>query len=101
MTIDITEKLSFEEPPKLKIKNTEISVNADAPTMLKVMQILGDGKDVTPARITQMCDLLLPEAERKKLDKLKLQFNDFVIVVKAAISAVTGMDMDEVEEKEQ
>ena len=33
--LDITEKLSFEGNPRLKIKGRELEVNADAPTMLK------------------------------------------------------------------
>ena len=39
--VDITDKLNFEENPKLKIKNTEIEINSDAPTMLKIMQTVG------------------------------------------------------------
>ena len=31
--IDITDKLSFDGNPKLKIKDNELEVNADAPTM--------------------------------------------------------------------
>ena len=37
--IDITEKLSFEDNPKLKVKGKVFEVNADASTMLKVMQL--------------------------------------------------------------
>ena len=47
MIVDITDKLNFEESPKLKIKNVTVEVNADAPTMLKVMQRLGNGVCVT------------------------------------------------------
>ena len=42
--IDITDRLSFEESPKLVIKGQEIGVNTDAPTMLKVMGLMGEGK---------------------------------------------------------
>lgn len=38
--VDITDKLSFDENPKLVIKGKELEVNADAPTMLKVMGLL-------------------------------------------------------------
>lgn len=91
--IDITEKLNFEEAPKLKIKSVEICLNDDAVTMLKVMQKIGN--DVSPADITEVYNLLVPEADRKKIDKLKLNFKDFQTLVKAAISAVTGKDVDE------
>lgn len=91
--IDITEKLNFEEAPKLKIKNVEVSLNDDAVTMLKVMQKIGE--DVSPADIAEVYNLLIPETDRKKIDKMKLNFKDFQTLVKAAISAVTGMEMDE------
>lgn len=35
--VDITEKLNFDENPKMVIKGVEIEVNADAETMLKIM----------------------------------------------------------------
>ena len=38
--VDITDKLSFEENPSLVIKGEVLEVNADAPTMLKVMGCL-------------------------------------------------------------
>lgn len=99
--IDITEKLNFEEAPKLRIKDEEISVNSDAPTMLRVMQKLGSGDNITPTDIVAMYEMLIPEGDRKKLDEMKLSFGDFQTVVKAAISVVTGSDLDEVGQKEQ
>ena len=38
--IDITEKLSFEENPRLVVKGKELEVNADAATVLEIMGIL-------------------------------------------------------------
>ena len=94
MIIDITDKLNFEESPRLKIKNVTVEVNADAPTMLKVMQRLGNGDDMKPKDISDMY-------ERKKLDAMKLNFNDFQTVIMGAVSAVTGVDMDEVSAKKE
>lgn len=86
--VDITEKLSFDENPKIKIKNIECEVNTDAPTVLKLMQLMGDGENITPNDIVGMYELIFNEAERKKIDKLKLQFKDFQTVVMAAIDLV-------------
>lgn len=94
---NITDKLSYEESPVLKIKNTEIHVNDDAATMVKVMAKLGE--EVTPKEIVEMYELIISEADRKKIDKMKLSFTDFQIVVKAAISAATGTDIDLEEEE--
>ena len=41
--VDITDKLSFDGNPSLTIKGKTIEVNADAPTMLKVMNLM-DGE---------------------------------------------------------
>jgi hypothetical protein len=88
--VDITEKLSFDENPKLKIKNTEVEVNSDAATMLKLMQLIGNGDNVAPNDVVKMYELMFEENERKKIDKLKLKFNDFQAVVMEAMSLVTG-----------
>lgn len=92
--IDITEKLDFEELPKLKIKGEELRVNSDATTMLAVMQKLGDGKNVSPKDLVDMYHLIFPEKERKLLDKMKLNFKDFQTVVSEAIALVTGEEDD-------
>lgn len=88
--VDITEKLSFDENPKLRIKNVEVEVNSDAATMLKIMQTIGDGDNVKPIDIVKMYELMFNERDRKKIDSLKLQFNDFQVVVMTAMGVVTG-----------
>lgn len=94
--VDITEKLGFEENPKIKIKNIECEVNTDAPAVLKLMQLMGDGENIAPKDIVGMYELIFNEAERKKIDKLKLQFKDFQTVVMIAIDLV--IDSEEVGE---
>jgi hypothetical protein len=88
--IDITEKLSFDENPKIKIKNVLYEVNADAATMLKIMQLLGDGQSVAPSDVVKMYELMFNEADRKKIDKLKLSFVDFQTIVMCSIDLLTG-----------
>ena len=72
--IDITEKLNFEENPRIVIKGTEYEVNADAPTMLKIMGMLGDGKDISPNDVISMYEMIFQKKERDKIDKLKLLY---------------------------
>lgn len=86
--VDITEKLSFEENPKIKIKNIECEVNTEASTVLIIMQLMGDGDNVSPDAIVRMYELIFNEPERKKIDKLKLKFKDFQTLVMAAIDLV-------------
>lgn len=86
--VDITNKLEFDGNPKLKIKDKEIEVNADAPTMLKVMNLVGD--DPTPKDVIALYNLVFPEESRKVLDDMKLNFADLITVVEAAVSAISG-----------
>lgn len=88
--VDITEKLGFEENPKLKVKDVELEVNTDAKTVLQIMGIIGNGEDVTPDQILEMCELIFTEDAKEKLDGLQLNFDDYQTVVGCAINLVTG-----------
>ena len=94
--VDITEKLTFDENPKLLIKGKELEVNADAPTMLKVMGLVGGNPG--PKEIVAMYDLMFQEKARKELDKLKLTFDDLVTVINTAVSLITGEDSEQGEQ---
>ena len=87
--VDITEKLSFDGNPYLMIKDKKLEVNADAPTMLKVMGVLSVGEP-GPKEIMEMIDLMIPEESQKTLEELHLSFNDLIIVVQEAVSLITG-----------
>lgn len=88
--IDITDKLSFDENPKLVVKGKELEVNADTSTVLKIMGLLGDGENVQPSDVVKMYELIFNETDRKKIDKMKLQFADFQTLVFSAIGLITG-----------
>ena len=94
--VDITDKLTFEGNPILVIKGKELEVNADAPTMLKVMGLVGGNPG--PKEIVAMYDLMFLEKARKELDKLKLTFDDLVTVINAAVSLITGEDSEQGEQ---
>lgn len=89
--VDITDKLNFDENPKLVIKGEEYEVNADAVTVLKIMGVIGDGSSVVPADMVSMYGLIFPEEDRHKIEKLNLQFDDFQKVVESAIGLITGV----------
>lgn len=89
--MDITEKLTFDGNPKLVIRGKEIEVNADAPTMLKVMALMGND-DPGAKDIMDAYDLLFPDKSKKEIDKLKLGFQDFIVLVQEAVQLVVGGD---------
>lgn len=88
--VDITDKLDFEGNPRIRIKNEDLEVNADAATMLKIMGILGESDEPGPKEVIRMYELMFPEKERRKIEKLKLNFKDFQTLVFTAISLVGG-----------
>ena len=92
--LDITDRLSFEESPSLQIKDKKIAVNADAPTMLRVMGLLST-EDPGMEEALAAYDLLFPEKSRKEIDKLKLGIADLVTVIQSAAELVTGKGLGE------
>lgn len=88
--IDITDKLSFEDNPKLVIKGKELEVNADAPTMLKVMGLMGS--DPGADEIIKTYELMFTGKAKKELESMKLSFHDLIIVVQEAVTLITGDD---------
>lgn len=86
---DITDKLTFDGNPVLVIKGKELEVNADAPTMLKVMNFFGsDGVEIE--QINQAYELIFPDKSRKEIEKMKLSVKDWMTVVQEAIGLVVG-----------
>ena len=92
--IDITDKLTFGENPRLRIKDEELEVHADTATVLQIMELLGNG-DTGPQEVIRCADLLLGEESRAKLETLDLPFTDYMMVINQAMTLVTGTDGDE------
>ncbi|MEY8357105.1 hypothetical protein AALB39_27695 [Lachnospiraceae bacterium 54-53] len=95
--IDITEKLTFEGNPSLMIKGKKLEVNADAPTMLKVMGFMSSG-DPSVGEVLKTYDLMFPEKSQKEIEKLGLNFQDLTVVIQEAIGLITGEDMNQGEQ---
>lgn len=87
--VDITDKLSFEGNPALIIKGKELEVNADAPTMLKIMSMVNNGISETE-QINGAYELIFSEKSRGMIEKMKLSTADWVVVVQEAVSLVIG-----------
>lgn len=90
--IDITDKLSFEGNPMLVIRGEQLEVNADAPTMLRIMGMMSDNS--TPKQVAELYKLIFLQDAQEKIDSMKLSFKDLVVVIEAAVGLITG-DIDE------
>lgn len=89
--MDITDKLTFGANPRLRIKDQELEVHADAATVLKIMELLGNG-DPGPQEVLRCADLLLGAESREKLEALNLPFVDYMMVINQAMTLATGTE---------
>ena len=87
--IDITDKLNFEEKPKLIIKGVEIEVNNKAVDVLRITPVL-QNKDLTAADIYGLFQTLFPEESQEKLEEMDLDINDFNTVIFTAAKLIAG-----------
>lgn len=87
--IDITEKLSFEENPRLSIKGAEIEVNADAETVLTILGQMNEENGLSYAQVPNLLKKLFTADGRKKLSALHLSLNDYMVVINAAVNLIT------------
>lgn len=87
--VDITDKLTFDGNPYLMIKGEKLEVNADAPTLLKVMGLFGNGQP-GPKETLEAYNLMFPEKSRKEIDKMKPIFSDLLTIIQEAVSVATG-----------
>lgn len=94
--VDITDKLTFDGNPVLVIKGKELEVNADAPTVLRIMNLASD--DPGPKEVAAIYNLIFPDKDRKEIEKMKLCFDDLVTIIKMAISLITGEETDQGEQ---
>lgn len=90
--VNITDKLSFDENPKLKIKDVEVEVNADAETVLLIMGEFSN-KDEMQAALGAF-NLIFPEKEKKKILKMKPSAKDLMTIIGEAMNLIMGDDSE-------
>ena len=88
--IDITDKLKFEENPKLVIKGEEFEVNTDAATVIEIIGAF-EGDDEAKAVVKAYEKLFSVEAWEKLAAK-KFSMTDLRIRIKSAMELVQGGD---------
>lgn len=92
MKYDMTDKLNFNDNPVVVIKDTELEINSDAETVLKIMDIVDTEGEVKGA--VKCSKLLFNGKEQKKLQKLRLNMDDFVTFLRIALALAVGEDPD-------
>lgn len=92
-TRDITDKLTFDGNPSLVINGKRLEVNSDAPTVLKVMGLMSDG-DPGAKDMMDAFSVMFPEKSRKEIEKMKLNFQDLMVVVSEAVALIIGEETE-------
>ena len=87
--VDITDKLSFDTNPVLKVKDQSIEVRSDAETMLKIMGLFGGDKNEVEAAVGA-AELIFSEKDQKKIAKMGLQMKDYMILIQEAMKLAMG-----------
>lgn len=96
--VDITNKLAFDENPKLKVGETILEVNASAMNVLKIMALIEDSEEGTNASmIEEMSKLLFVNVD--DFIALNLSMEDYQLVISSAQELVVGGDLDDTESK--
>lgn len=97
-TVDITEKLDFEEKPEIVIKGKKIKVNNDAKSLLKLLGVINSNEASELEIIEEGIPALFDEKEQEKLYALNLSIKDFTTVISAAVELVVNTGDEEGEE---
>lgn len=92
--IDITNKLNFEEKPKILVKGTEIEVNNDAISFIKAIALFDSENGVSSSDLLSALELLFDEKNREKIAKLHLSFADLSTVIKSATELIADDDSE-------
>ena len=92
--IDITNKLNFDERPKLVIKGTEIEVNNDAISFIKAIALFDSENGGSSSDLLSALELLFDEENREKIAKLHLSFDDLSTVIKTATELIADNDSE-------
>jgi hypothetical protein len=92
--IDITNKLNFEEKPKILVKGTEIEVNNDAISFIKAIALFDSENGISSTDILSAIELLFDEENREKIAKLHLSFADLSTVIKTATELIADNDSE-------
>ncbi len=92
--IDITNKLNFEEKPKILVKGTEIEVNNDAISFIKAIALFDSENGVSSPDLLSALELLFDEENREKIAKLHLSFADLSTVIKTATELIADNDSE-------
>lgn len=92
MVYSLTDKLKFEANPQMELKGRVITINAEAETALKMLDILETEGEMKATM--KVADLLFSEEDKAYIDSLKLSMADYGTLLSTAMDLCIGNDPD-------
>lgn len=89
--VDITDKLSFDENPVIRIKGEELEVQSGAENMLRILGLFDSEKTEVHAAV-EAAELMFNDRDKKKIARMKLQIGDYMQLIKEAINVALDAD---------
>ena len=95
MTYSLTDKLKFDEPPKVEIKGKVLTIQNSAVNVLKIMDIVQTKGEVEGSKA--VLEILFNEKDRKAVEALSLSMDDFAKFCEVCLDLAVGNNPDEKE----
>lgn len=92
MLYSLTDKLKFHEKPQIEISGKVLTIDNSATTILELMDIATTKGDLEGAKATMR--LLFGEKDKKVIEKLNLNIEDYITLASVAMDLALGNDPD-------
>lgn len=96
-SVDLTGKLGMDGKPTISIGGTVLEVQNGAREVLRIMEMVGDDGDMSPADMLKAEEILLGKEGSRELGKLALSFADYTTVLTTALELAAGSAEGEAE----
>ena len=98
MTYSLTDKLKFDEQPKVEIKGKVLTINNSAVNVLKLMDIVQTKGEIEGTKA--VLELLFSPKDRKTIEGLNLSMEDFTVFCSVCMELAVGNDPDKTESEQ-
>lgn len=98
--IDISSKITNEPKFLMIAENFQVKVDDRKNTVLKAMQLMENGANDVQ-EMDKLLDLVLGKEATKKINEMDLSFEGYVTIVKAVMSIISNIPLEEFDKRFQ
>lgn len=92
MVYSLTDKLSFDEQPKVEIQGKVLTINNSAVNVLHLIDVVQTAGEVAGTKA--IIDVLFNDKDKKVIDKLNLSMADYTKFCEICMDLALGRDPD-------